>query len=94
MLATVGVVLTTALVGVAARLVLGFPWLQSFLLGAVVSSTDAAAVFFLLRVGGIHLRDRVRSVLEVESGVNDPMAIFLTVTLVELIDGGRRRSRA
>ena len=87
-LATVGVVLTTVLVGVAARLVLGFPWLQSFLLGAVVSSTDAAAVFFLLRVGGIHLRDRVRSVLEVESGGNDPMAIFLTVTLVELITVG------
>jgi cell volume regulation protein A len=87
-LATLGVVLTTALVGIAARLVFGFPWLQSFLLGAVVSSTDAAAVFFLLRVGGIHLRDRVRSVLEVESGCNDPMAIFLTVTLVELITLG------
>ena len=87
-LATVGVVLTTALVGVAAHFVLGLPWLQSFLLGAVVSSTDAAAVFFLLRVGGIHLRDRVRSVLEVESGCNDPMAIFITVTLVELIAMG------
>ncbi len=84
-LATLGVVLTTALVGVAARFVFGLPWLQSFLLGAIVSSTDAAAVFFLLRVGGIHLRDRVRAVLEVESGCNDPMAIFLTVTLLELI---------
>jgi cell volume regulation protein A len=84
-LATIGVVLTTALVGVAAHFVLGLEWLQSFLLGAVVSSTDAAAVFFLLRVGGIHLRDRVRAVLEVESGCNDPMAIFITVTLVELI---------
>lgn len=84
-LATLAVVLTTALLGVAARLLLGFPWLQSFLLGAVVSSTDAAAVFFLLRVGGIHVRDRVRSVLEVESGANDPMAIFLTVTILELI---------
>jgi cell volume regulation protein A len=87
-LATVGVVVTTALVGVAAHVLFRFPWLQSFLLGAVVSSTDAAAVFFLLRVGGIHLRDRVRSVLEVESGCNDPMAIFLTVTLVELITAG------
>lgn len=87
-LATLGVVLTTGLVGLAVRLVFGFPWLESLLLGAVVSSTDAAAVFFLLRVGGIHLRDRVRSVLEVESGCNDPMAIFLTVTLVELITAG------
>ena len=68
-LATVGVVLTTALVGVAAHFVLSLAWLQSFLLGAVVSSTDAAAVFFLLRVGGIHLRDRVRAVLEVEFGL-------------------------
>jgi cell volume regulation protein A len=84
-LATFGVVLTTVLLGAAAHFVLGFPWLQSFLLGAVVSSTDAAAVFFLLRVGGIHLRDRVRSLLEVESGVNDPTAIFLTVSLIELI---------
>lgn len=84
-LATFGVVVTTVLVGIAARLVFGLPWLQAALLGAVVSSTDAAAVFFLLRVGGIHLRDRVRSVLEVESGCNDPMAIFLTVTLLELI---------
>ncbi len=87
-LATVGVVFTAALVGVAARFIFGFPWLQSFLLGAVVSSTDAAAVFFLLRAGGIHLRERVRSVLEVESGANDPMAIFLTVTLVELFATG------
>jgi len=87
-LATVGVMVTTALVGLAARLAFGFPWLHSLLLGAVVSSTDAAAVFFLLRVGGIHLRDRVRAVLEVESGCNDPMAIFITVTLVELIAMG------
>lgn len=87
-LATLGVLITTLLVGVAAWLILGFPWLHSLLLGAVVSSTDAAAVFFLLRVGGIHLRDRVRSVLEVESGCNDPMAIFLTVALLELVIAG------
>jgi cell volume regulation protein A len=87
-LATFGVVLTTLFLGFGARLAFGFPWLQSFLLGAVVSSTDAAAVFFLLRVGGINIRDRVRSVLEVESGANDPTAIFLTVTIVELITAG------
>jgi potassium/hydrogen antiporter len=91
-LATLGVVLTTSIFGAATHFVLGLSWMNSFLLGAVVSSTDAAAVFFLLRVGGIHLRDRVRSVLEVESGANDPMAIFLTVTLVELIESGLPQS--
>lgn len=84
-LATVGVVLTTLIVGGAARLVLGLSWAEGFLMGAIVSSTDAAAVFFLLRVGGITIRDKVRSTLEVESGSNDPMAIFLTIMFVELI---------
>src|SRR5690349_6152168 len=91
-LATLGVLLTTALVGIAARFALGLPWLQSFLLGAIVSSTDAAAVFFLLRVGGIHIRDRVLATLEVESGVNDPMAIFLVLTIVEIISVGTPES--
>lgn len=87
-LASLGVLLTALLVGVAARFAVGLPWLHAFLMGAIVSSTDAAAVFFLLRVGGITIRDRVRSTLEVESASNDPMAIFLTITLVELIVAG------
>jgi cell volume regulation protein A len=84
-LATVGVAVTTVVFGVAAHHLTGLSWLESFLLGAAVASTDAAAVFFLLRAGNVNLRDRVRSTLEIESGANDPIAIFLTITLVEVI---------
>ncbi|GLQ06555.1 potassium/proton antiporter [Sneathiella chinensis] len=88
LLATIGVVLTALLIAIPTRYLLDLSWLEALLLGAIVGSTDAAAVFFLLRVGGIHIRDRIRSVLEVESGSNDPMAIFLTVTLVEMAMAG------
>jgi potassium/hydrogen antiporter len=84
-LATIGVLLTTVVVALAVRLIFGFGWLESLLVGALVSPTDAAAVFLLLRVGGITLRERVRATLEVESGSNDPMSIFLTVAIVGLI---------
>ncbi|MFL0694022.1 MAG: potassium/proton antiporter [Agrobacterium tumefaciens] len=87
-MATLGVLLTTLLVGVAAHFLFGLSYLEGMLLGAILGSTDAAAVFFLLRIGGINIRDKVRSSLEVESGTNDPMAIFLTIALVELISSG------
>ena len=85
LLASVGVLVTAALTGAAAHLLLPLDWVESFLLGAVVASTDAAAVFFLLHLHGLDIKPRVRSLLEVESGLNDPMAIFLTVGCVELI---------
>lgn len=88
-LATIGVALTTTIFGVAAQYLTDLSWLESFLLGAAVASTDAAAVFFLLRAGNVHLRERVRSTLEIESGTNDPIAIFLTITLVEVIAAGQ-----
>src|SRR5215471_13083042 len=83
-LATIGVLLTAALTAPIVRLLLGFDWIESLLVGAVVASTDAAAVFLLIRVHGLRLRPRVGATLEVESGTNDPFAIFLTVALVEL----------
>ena len=75
-------------------LVTDLPPLQALLLGAVVSSTDAAAVFSVLRARQVGLPDHVRSLLELESGTNDPMAVFLTVSLITLIttELGLRRS--
>lgn len=86
-LATVGVVLTTGLVGLFAWKVLGLPLLLSMLLGSVVASTDASAVFGVLRGQGIRLRHRLGPLLEIESGSNDPMAVFLTIALTGIIMG-------
>src|SRR3954463_1108779 len=84
-LATLGVLLTAALTAPFARYMLGMDWTEAFLVGAVVASTDAAAVFFLIHAKGLRLRPRVGAVLEVESGINDPFAVFLTIALVELL---------
>jgi cell volume regulation protein A len=84
-LATFGVLLTAALTAPFAKYVLGMNWTEAFLVGAVVASTDAAAVFFLVHARGLRLRPRVGATLEVESGINDPFAIFLTLVLVEFL---------
>ena len=84
-LATVGVLITALVTAPVAKLVLGLSWMQALLIGAVVASTDAAAVFFLINAGGLRLRPRVRAVLEVESGTNDPFAVFLTLLLIEFL---------
>ncbi len=84
-LATVGVLVTGGLTGLFTTVVLGWPPLHGLLLGVIVSSTDAAAVFSVLRSRNVRLGDRLRSLLELESGSNDPMAVFLTIAFIGLL---------
>jgi cell volume regulation protein A len=87
-LATVGVLLTALITAPVARYALDLNWTEALLVGAVVASTDAAAVFLLVHAQGLRLRPRVGATLEAESGSNDPFAIFLTLMLVEFISVG------
>lgn len=84
-LATVGVFLTALIVAVVAHKFLNFPWIESLLLGSIISSTDAAAVFSVLRSRNVSLKGQLKPLLEFESGSNDPMAVFLTVGVISLI---------
>jgi potassium/hydrogen antiporter len=84
-LSTLGVVVATTLVGLFSMRFLGLGWLRGLLLGAAVASTDVAAVFTILRSRHVSLQGRIRPLLELESALNDPMTVFLSIGLLELI---------
>ena len=84
-LATIGVLLTAFFVAICVYYILDFNFIESLLVGAIISSTDAAAVFAILRAKGISLKKKLTPLLELESGSNDPMAIFLTIAILQII---------
>lgn len=86
-LATLGVVLTALVIGAFVHFILGFPWVYGMLLGSIVSSTDAAAVFSILRSKKLNLKNGLAPMLEMESGSNDPMAYMLTTIFLGIITG-------
>lgn len=84
-LALIGVMISTAVMAVFIRFALGWDWISSALLSATFSSTDASAVFGILKTQKLQLRPKIQALLELESGSNDPTAVFLTLSLIQLI---------
>ena len=87
LLSTLGVAMTAGLVGVFAHFALGLEWTQSLLIGSVVASTDAASVFNILRSKKLNLKNNTASLLELESGSNDPVSYMLTIVMLSLMSG-------
>lgn len=87
LLSTLGVLFTAGLVGVFAHFILRLPWAESMLIGSVISSTDAASVFSILRSKKLNLKDHTASMLEMESGSNDPMSYMLTLLWITILTG-------
>ena len=88
LLSTIGVAVTAVVTALFVRLLLGYSWAESFLVGAVLGSTDAASVFAILRQKKLNLKDNTASLLEMESGSNDPMAYMLTFIAMGMINSG------
>lgn len=84
-LATIGVLITAAIVGITAHYLIGLSILMAFLFGAVIASTDAAATFMVVQKSGLKLNEKVEQTLLLESGLNDPVAIFLTIIITTLV---------
>jgi cell volume regulation protein A len=92
LLSTLGVGITALSIGWLAHMFLEFTWEGGILLGATMASTDAAAVFSVLRGKNVNLKGKLKSILEVESGSNDPMAVFLTLGMIELLNANNAQA--